>query len=397
MIAAQIMGKEIFGQFGIILNTTQTFGMLVSTSMSVTGTKFLAEYRKKDPLRAGDLAGMCLVSALMLGLMGSIIVFVAAPLLMTELFATPWLVQELRRGAGIILLSALVGAQGGMLMGLGNFRDMAFVMGFYGLCNILFTALFTSFLGLSGAILALLVSYALLWVANSLILRRTLRKNSIRPKISGFWKEKEILWRFSLPHSASALLNLPILWICSAWLVRQPDGIGQNAIFSAVYRWRQAILFFPGTVAKVSTPLYAERLGQGDGKGVKKLLYSSLMANSGVSIALGIGLMVISPLILAGYGESFVEPGIPVFVVFVLATLVQSIANPMGNLITSSGRTWTMLQVNIVRSMVLLGSAYFLIDVWGALGLVSAMVLNALVFLLSSIIISHKIINREAS
>ena len=56
---ANILGREVFGEFGMIQNTMLIVAGIAQMSMGVTATKYIAEFRSNDKARAGRILGLC--------------------------------------------------------------------------------------------------------------------------------------------------------------------------------------------------------------------------------------------------------------------------------------------------------------------------------------------------
>src|SRR5580704_10296000 len=55
IIIARLLGKETFGQLGILQSTLEMFGSVTAFGMGLTSTKYIAECRKSDPAKAGRI------------------------------------------------------------------------------------------------------------------------------------------------------------------------------------------------------------------------------------------------------------------------------------------------------------------------------------------------------
>ena len=53
VIVGRLLGKTGFGEIGMIQNTVGIFGAAAGFGMGMAATKYVAEYRRTDPNRAG--------------------------------------------------------------------------------------------------------------------------------------------------------------------------------------------------------------------------------------------------------------------------------------------------------------------------------------------------------
>jgi len=65
--SARILGKVGFGELGMIRSTVLMFGVLAGTGLGMAATKYVAEYRINDPVKAGRMIGLLMNTAYILG------------------------------------------------------------------------------------------------------------------------------------------------------------------------------------------------------------------------------------------------------------------------------------------------------------------------------------------
>ena len=58
ILVARTLGKVVYGELGIIQSTVGMFGTLAGFGMGTTSSKFVAEFRDKDPQRAGRIIAL---------------------------------------------------------------------------------------------------------------------------------------------------------------------------------------------------------------------------------------------------------------------------------------------------------------------------------------------------
>src|SRR4030095_9246929 len=58
IIAARILGKEVYGELGIVQSTLSMFGTLAGFGLGTTAMKYVAEHRSKDPAKAGRIIAL---------------------------------------------------------------------------------------------------------------------------------------------------------------------------------------------------------------------------------------------------------------------------------------------------------------------------------------------------
>ena len=380
VIAARVLGKEGFGAFGVIQGTVVTFAFVASVSAAVTATKFIAQHRKNDVALAGRFLALCWATSCLFALLVTGVTWFGAGLICDLYLKAPELKEPLKLAALAVTLSALTGTQNGILTGLERFKVISILTVVTGISNLTFIGILAYNYGVAGAVLGIVISEALLLALNTYFLSRELRSEGIVADFAGMWNESSVLMKFWFPHLLGSLLNMPLHWVISGLLVRQADGIGEMALYTAAYRWRQLILFVPATLGNVSTPILAEKVNLRDTQAVKKVLWASLFLVGGVSIGLGILISLFGPWIMAQYGDEFRAGGPIVLFLVLTEAALRSVSVPLTNLTTAAGLMWMNLACNVISGIVLLGAAFFLVK-QGAVGLAAAHGLSAFVCL----------------
>lgn len=370
VVVARLLGKEGFGEYGIIQSTVGMFGMFAGFGLGLTAMKYVAEFRRKDPVKAGRILG---ISALVVSVSGSILciaLLILSPWLASRTLAAPQLVGPLRIGALLMLITAFNGAQTGALMGLEAFKAIARVNLYAGLLTLPFVVYGVVFFGLEGALWGLVAGAAVNWLLNHLVLRREAANFGIPLTFKGCLEERQVLWSFSLPAVLSSMLAAPINWVCNTLLVNQPNGYAEMGILNAANQWFAVLLFVPGVLARYTIPVLSERLGSDDKAVCRKVLRYSVCLNAAVVIPLVIIGCVASRYIMGIYGPGFAEHR-GVIIVALLTAGVLAIQMPMGQMTAASGRMWTEICMNLGWALLFCAGTWLWVS-HGALGLTSA-------------------------
>lgn len=299
---ARMLGKEDFGRYGLVSSTVITFGGIAGGSMAVTSTKFLAQYRNIDPVRAGRLTGLCWLVSAGAGILMAAGMFFCAQWIAATI-GDESLALLLKVVAPAILFSAVIGAQKGMLGGFEQFQALAMINMTVMLCNMPLMLAGTWWFGLEGAMAAIVVVNILNLCINSFHLRRSFARSPVDFTFRGVWLERKVLVSFSLPHLMGTLLNAPVVWLSTVFLARQVGGMEQMGLFTAATRWKQVLLFLPNVIAQPSVPIISERLGAGDYRRVAQLVFATCGGLLVVCGVLWLGFALFSRPIMLSFGE----------------------------------------------------------------------------------------------
>ncbi len=67
VITARLLGREQFGEYGMIQSTVGMLGIFAGLGLGMTATKFVAELRTRDPQRAGRIIALGTAAAVISG------------------------------------------------------------------------------------------------------------------------------------------------------------------------------------------------------------------------------------------------------------------------------------------------------------------------------------------
>lgn len=370
IFVARILGKAGFGELGIIQATVGMCGVFAGFGLGLTATKHVAEFRQTDPERAGRIIGLCGVVAMASGALMALLLLIFAPWLAEHTINAPNLSGALRIGALILFISALNGAQTGALSGFEAFKTIACVNLFVGLISFPILVLGAYLTGLTGAVWALVINLCFNWLLNHIALRKEARKYQISFTLQGSSLELPVLWKFSLPAVLAGSMVGPVDWVCSAFLVNQPNGYGEMGVFNAANQWFAMLMFLPGLLGSVVLPVLSERLGQKDADRSLKTMVLAIKANAFLVMPVVLVASIASPYIMNFYGKGF-SNGWPTLVVVLLTAGLLAIQAPVGQIIAASGRMWIGFAMNIGWALVFILGTLLLIGK-GSVGLATA-------------------------
>ncbi len=251
IITARLLGTVGYGQFGIINSTILMFSTFTGLGLGITATKFISQHHEKDKARTGRIIGLTAIVGTSSGLLMFLILFLIAPLITLTLFNAPYLTLDLRIAALLLIFNTLAGVPYGTITGFGSFKIIARNSIIQGIISFPITIAGVYFFGLTGLISSMVLTSVLNLFLYGHSMRYILSKYKIKIDYSNAFKEKNILWNFSVPSMLSTIVVGPIIWLAYTIIVNTPNGYAQLGIFSAVEQWKNVALFLPlvmGTV-----------------------------------------------------------------------------------------------------------------------------------------------------
>ena len=371
ILVARLLGKTGFGELGMIQSTVGMFGAFAGFGLGLTATKHVAEFRQKDPSKAGRILALANLVALGSGSIMTVALLVMAPWLASNTLAAPQLTRLLQIGSGLLFFGAMNGAQTGALAGFEAFRAIAKINLVSGLLAFPLMVGGACLAGLNGAVWGLVGSMAFNWLLNRLVIIHVARKAGVPLSMAGCRREWPVLWRFSLPAAISTAIWGPVTWATAMILVNQPDGYGEMGIFNAANQWRAAILFLPGIIGNLVLPVLSNLEGDNDKSKYRRVLKLSLLTNCGVASVVTLPIIFLAKTIMSSYGASF-ESGAWVLIILVASAGIAVATGVGQQALISQGRLWATLLFWIIWSAVLLMSSVVLVKGHGATGLAVA-------------------------
>ena len=356
IVVARTVGREHFGEFGVVQTTIGVFGLFAGLGMSVTATKYVAELRQSEPVRAGRILGLSMLLAAVSSLAICAVLIATAPWLARTTLASAEVGSLLRIGCGLLFFSVVNGAVCGALYGFEAFKSAAIVDVIAGIvgCGVVIAGVLVD--GVRGAIVGLVIGDAIQFAGYSFYLRRELKTHNIPILYKGCFAEWPVLAKFSVPALLAGALTGPVNWVCSAIVVNQPAGYAQMGLFNAANQWRGAILLLPLTLSTPFLPVLSSLFGKERGK-YSKVLYLGIVANASIALVVAAGVVIFAHPIMASYGKGFAS-GTPVLICLVLSAVITSSVWSVGQAITSSGKMWWGFGINFVWAVVLIISLW---------------------------------------
>jgi O-antigen/teichoic acid export membrane protein len=372
VITARLLGREQFGEYGIIQNTVGMLGIFAGLGLGVTATKYVAQFRTRDPERAGRIIALGCAVAMISGGLLALCLLAYAPALAAKTLNAPVLAYELRIGSVLLFFNALNGAQTGALSGFEAFRTIARINLVRGLLAFPVTVAGVLLWRLPGAIWALATTSAVTCLLSHVSLQRQCAALGIRPRFSSGWAEYRILWIFSTPAFLSGALAGPAIWAANTMLVNQPGGYAEMGVYSAASQWRNAIGFIPAVLTQFALPILSNLNGERDVSRYGKALRWNLILTGVAATAIALPIALGAPLIMRLYGHGF-QQGWLVLVLSAFTAIISCVNGVVGTAILSAGSVWIGLVFNGMWALVLLGGCYFFVPKSLALGLAGSM------------------------
>ena len=383
VIVARIIGKEGYGEFGVIQSTIGMFGVFAGFGLGQTATKYLAELKNTEPERAGRIMGMAGIVAVVAGTLMAFGLFFFAPWLATNTLANSSLTPLLRISSIIIIFEAMNGAQLGALVGFEAFKKIAAVNIWVGLASLpcMLTGVYLA--GLEGSIWGLAANRFINWLLSHIALRREARRVGVPFTLMGSKKEVAVLWHYSLPSMIAGIMFSPTIWLCNTMLVNQPDGYDQMGIFQAANSFRILLFFIGDRVGAPLLPMMANMIGMG--KHNERLARINILSTWFLGTVPAVFLVALPEIAQSVYGQQYAgQEFINTFMFTVFCASIVVYKQGLARVLAAHGLMWWGTFSNIVWAIAMITCSWFLVPhgAWGySIAWVVAYSLNTAIFI----------------
>ncbi|MFH1931812.1 MAG: oligosaccharide flippase family protein [Pseudomonadota bacterium] len=373
IIVARILMKQTFGEYAMVQSTLLTVAVLSQLATGYTALKYIAEFRSSDPERAGRIMGLCaLVSALMAGV-GTLLLIAMAPWLAGVILKAPHLAVALMIGSGFLFFSAINGYQTGALCGLEAYGSLAKAGVASGIVAMAVISLGAWWGGLNGTLIGLSISAFVRCAIHNRWLRLESRVQGIKPQYRGrLSQEKAIIFKFALPAAIAGYYSMPMVWLANAFLVRQPGGYGEMALYSAANNLRILVMFLPGVMNSVGLSVLNNEKAKGDVSHYNRVFRSNVLYIFLVSLGGVLVMGIFGRQILQIFGKDFAVGHFLLWLLLV-ASIFESLSTALYQYVQSQAKIWlSIFSINLPREAFLVVAAYYLVQSYGGAGLAAA-------------------------
>lgn len=371
IVVARVLGRERFGEFGLIQATLGVVGLMAGLGLGGTVTRFVAQHAAAEPDRAGRV--IALVTSVSIGAVvfaAALLVAASGPIARAVLEA-PHLQTALVLGVLLMAATAFRGIQNGVLAGLEKFDLIARLNILDGVVALVAMAVLAYFYGVEGALLGLASGALAVWVVGRIVMTRELSARGIAVRYAGCRADWRILTGYSLPSLLANLVATPVLWFCMTLLARTPDGYAQLGTYNAAYQWHGPMVFIPMILMSVSIPVLVQEWEAGRRERSRKVTLWICGLLLAISLPPVVLLSFLSPWVMNLYGPGFAA-GAMVLVLLLAAAPLHGISKITTGALMAMNRAWWVLIANAIWGAGLIGFAVTLVPANGALGLAQA-------------------------
>lgn len=344
---ARLIGKDDFGMYTLIRTSLLSIAVFSTFGLGYTATKFVAEYLKDQPNKVRAVIKNTMQITLIMGGVFTALLFIFCKEIAAFL-EVPNLYRSIRYLAIIVFFNSIITTQTGILAGLKRFKALARINFINGLIMFFSSIIMTYYMGLDGALIALLVSTAINCVQNYAESRNSLNKISLNGNQIGYNIKKELV-SFSLPIALQEMVYSILSWTLPILLLKY-SNIGEVGIYNAAQQWASVILFIPGTLRNV---ILAHVSSDSDNHSRQiQILHKMLLVNFAATFIPFLLVYLFSGLVVKLYGESFTSLR-TVLNISVFTTIFSCLSNVFKQYFMAINRAWITLWFRFGNSILI--------------------------------------------
>lgn len=376
---ARILGKEDFGAYGIINSTLETFSLFGGLALGFTMIKYTAEYRVRDPVKAGNLLSAARSTAYISAGILAVGLVVFSDAIAVSMLNRPDLGGLLKLGAVYMFVRTINNIQLGTLAGFEAFRETARINTVTGLLTPVLTLPLVYWLDLTGAVIALVAVALVGYAYCGIIFRKICISHGIIVKLfdrSAFHAISE-LFAFSIPAFVSWILIIPVTWLTQALLANQPSGYSELGLFNAANQWRQFIILIPTMMSSVMLAIATDSYANGGSVAYRQTFKMSMELTWCFALPATVFVIALGEPLNLLFGEKYSDAAvlIPPLIAATFFSVLNTVAS---NVVTGAGRMWVEVSINLIWAVLLIWMSLWLVPNYGAMGLAYASLIASL-------------------
>lgn len=380
IVIARILGKDLYGEYGVVKLTMFYIAMFACFGLGTTSTKYIANFVEENKTHVRSVMRDAMKITFCFSSILALFILLFANQLAVFL-GEPHLALALRFMAVIIIFKALNTTQNGILAGLKEFKRLGINAILSGSFMLIVCFPLTYCFGLVGALISLALSQGFNYAINAFNLAK-LKQKYVDEKYS-YTKE---LFHFSLPIALQeGLVNLTN-W-CAVMLLTKMSSAGELGLYSASIQWNAIVSLLPTLLMNVIISYIS---GSNNDKEKHDKVFKQMVYANTICTIIPVGLFVLfAGFISSLYGSSFTMMP-QVMRILLLVPLFECCSTIFKAEYLTNNKNWLFFAFRIIRDVFFLIVSYSLLrinkGVNGAYYHSIAILLSAILFFVLQIV-----------
>jgi O-antigen/teichoic acid export membrane protein len=353
IIIARLLGKDLYGEYGMVKTTMFHIASFSTLGLGFTSTKYIADAISNSPHNLRRIIKTALETTVCFSLFLCILLFLFAGEL-ADYINEPQAAPAFRALGVIVVLRAINTISAGILAGYKSFKTIGINSVISGGVLLAFSSILTYKYGLVGSFIALSLSQLVNALLNYIAVVKQY-KLAISGGDNGDVSKQMLL--FTVPVAIQEFSYMLATW-GGTMILTKYASLGEVGLWSAASQWYTIILFVPNLLLNVILS-YLSGLSN-DKSGHSKMLKKMLAINFVCSFIPFVIVYVLAGFISSFYGNTFV--GLPqVIRVVTISTILSCLSNVFHSSLLSEGRNWLLLAFRVFRDMFMLTTLWIVL------------------------------------
>lgn len=346
IVIARILGKDLYGEYGMVKTTMFHIASFSTLGLGFTSTKYIAN---AVVCSQGNLRGIIrtsIIATFGFSLCLCILLFIFADNL--ALYIEEPKSSAAFRALGIIIVFRAVNTIcTGLLSGYKQFKRVGINSIVTGLIMLALASVLTYIFGLLGSFISLAIAQFINALLNFTAIFKEYKKGIDEQCHNGLNKDMLI---FTIPVAIQEFSWTLCNWGATMILTKY-FSFGEVGLWTVASQWNAIILFIPQLLLNVVLS-HLSSLSK-DKNSHTRMLKRMLVINFICSFIPFIVVYILADLISSFYGPTF--SGLSeVIRVLTFSTIIVSLSNVFHSSLLSEGRNWTLLTFRAIRDMLML-------------------------------------------
>jgi O-antigen/teichoic acid export membrane protein len=382
IFVARILGREAYGEFGLVRSTAMMFVMFSCSGQGITATKHIAELLHNDKERTGRIIGLSYLFTLFTSVLLAVIFYLLAPWICETQLNQPQLTNMMKLCTLLLFITTFMSTQVSVMTGFQDFRGLAITNGLAGLTMLPIYIVGAYFGGLCGVVIAAIIASALNFMFNSVFIYQNMKKYKVRYTFRLLYKEISLLWTSNVPMTLVAIIYCGMIFIVQMMIGKQHDGIKELGLYYAAMNYQMMVLVLPNILMTTFLPNFCELNNPKQLLQYWKIVKLGLILTPLIATCSALPLLILPNYLMELNGTEFTNTGRILIAVGILGIITSNV-NMWGQILLSQNDQWTILLLHIINIVVSLIFAHYLLNYhWGGLGAVFALIIGQCIHLL---------------
>jgi O-antigen/teichoic acid export membrane protein len=387
VFVAQLLGRDSFGRFSLLLVTMQVFASVGQYSLGLTSTKFVAEFRANAPHLVGGVFRFLFQLGAILALVAAILLVALTDTINERVFGGHAERMELFLLAPAAALQMIVTIQACAMAGFEAFGSQARISWIGAACTLLASAALGLGFGVAGAISGILCGLVFRLIASSIVLNSKIRDLNGASVSAVSSEVRHRLVSYAVPAALAGVTALPATWLAAAALTNQDGGLHAYAAYAAAFNIKSLMLFVPAIITNVTVPRLSFELATNDSGRVRHTFFLAVLAALVTLCAAALAVNLALPWVIGAFGSEFASDT-ALFRLVIITGVLEGVSIALYCLFQARGQLWLPFFVfSLPRDIVLVLAALLLCPQYGAIGLGAAALASSAYTILAVVIV----------